>query len=731
MKWKLYLAIAVILLVGHPAFAQTNTSGNITAAGTTCATASACVSLQAPADAATITVQLTGTFSATLQFEQTVDGSTWVSASGVPQPSGASVTSATGTGMWRFVASGAISFRVRCSVYASGQAGVAINTSKGSSAGVGGGGAGSVTSVSGTVNQIGVTDPTVAPILNLTNPLVIPGQTTITAPNSSGVALDVTGYSDTSNIQNWRLSGGGIGAWVDYLGGIHGTSGDFGAGLGQGCLALYDPTGSFYVNHCGPNANLAANYELDDPAVASAGFLYFDGFQTTSWAPAPASVSNGLSSGGQVICSTSTLVCTISAATFAINGVQYASPQTDVTLVADGSDPTIDTFYVGCTVSAGVCDGTNVGIAGFIQGTPAGSPSTPSVDPTIELGVGYVTVAALATNASVTDETIYEDDAGPAAEWTMSKTGAGINLAGTTACYAASSKCIIGTAVTAGQFFKGVRGSGTVIPSSYNVLGFEIKSGGTWPKQKALNIAFYNGTTLVGNAVTLGNGSFAFNSSQTATYQQIAIAASLFNATTAVDTIVFTAVGGGAAFSWTVDHILLQSGITPPPPPTGGTVTQITAGTGLTGGTITTTGTIALATPQNTRSVSIVLGADNASSALANADIGPQLNLAQIPYAATVVEIDVIADGGTPNVIVQRNHLGTPTALLSSALATAGSGAVACSNTGGTTGLNGTTTCSNTLENTAVGAGDWIGLTSGTAGGVAKKMTIVIHYTVN
>jgi hypothetical protein len=130
------------------------------------------------------------------------------------------------------------------------------------------------------------------------------------------------------------------------------------------------------------------------------------------------------------------------------------------------------------------------------------------------------------------------------------------------------------------------------------------------------------------------------------------------------------------------------------------------------------------------RTCMIVVGADN-GSALVNADLGPQLNQCFVPFAATVVEIEVMADAGTPNVIVQRSHLGTPTALLSGALATASAGAVACSNTGGTTGLDGTTTCTNTLQNTSVAVGDWIGLTSGTAGGTAKRMSAAVTMTVN
>ena len=130
------------------------------------------------------------------------------------------------------------------------------------------------------------------------------------------------------------------------------------------------------------------------------------------------------------------------------------------------------------------------------------------------------------------------------------------------------------------------------------------------------------------------------------------------------------------------------------------------------------------------RTCGIVVGADN-GSALANADLGPQGRQCFVPFAATVVEVEVAADAGTPNVIMAKNHAGTISNLVSSALATASSGGIACSNTGGTTGLDGTTTCSGTLQNTSLAAGDYIELVSGTAGGTAKRMSIFITYTVS
>lgn len=126
-------------------------------------------------------------------------------------------------------------------------------------------------------------------------------------------------------------------------------------------------------------------------------------------------------------------------------------------------------------------------------------------------------------------------------------------------------------------------------------------------------------------------------------------------------------------------------------------------------------------------SCDIVIG-DTSGSALSNAQLGPQVGMCYVPYGATVLEVDVRADGGTPNVIVARSRAGSPTNLLSSALATASSGGIACAKTTNTVGLDGVTTCSATLQNTAILTGDYLELVSGTAGGTAKLMTAHVIY---
>ena len=129
---------------------------------------------------------------------------------------------------------------------------------------------------------------------------------------------------------------------------------------------------------------------------------------------------------------------------------------------------------------------------------------------------------------------------------------------------------------------------------------------------------------------------------------------------------------------------------------------------------------------------SIVFGSNN-GSALVDADLGPQGSLCQVPDNATLIEVGVSADGGTPSILPQRLRLnGASTVdLLKAALATGSSGAFACSRATSSTSINGTTACTNTLQNTALSKGDWIQtkINSTGAGGVAKRVSLVLVWT--
>lgn len=149
------LSILFLLALALPAFPFA-TVGKISASGSDCSTATRCVIQQVPqvggSSTATVTIQVSGTYTGTIQFEASPDGQTWYGISGSPVPSGASASSTTGTGVWRFQVAGFTHVRARASALASGypvvfiQSSFAISGITGGSVGVNGG--------SGTANTI-------------------------------------------------------------------------------------------------------------------------------------------------------------------------------------------------------------------------------------------------------------------------------------------------------------------------------------------------------------------------------------------------------------------------------------------------------------------------------------------------------------------------------------------------------------------------------------------------
>jgi hypothetical protein len=116
-----------------------------------------------------------------------------------------------------------------------------------------------------------------------------------------------------------------------------------------------------------------------------------------------------------------------------------------------------------------------------------------------------------------------------------------------------------------------------------------------------------------------------------------------------------------------------------------------------------------------------------------DADFSPFLQgRCYVPYAATIVEITLQGDAGTPTVLLQRRRDASTLAdLLSGALAGAGTTETCAMASTSQTCLNGTTSSGTiTLSNTALSAGDWIEVKSGT-GSTAKALDVAVVYTVN
>ena len=144
---KRYLLLVLAFLLAAPVALSQNqqVSGALSAQDTgACTTAYACLALPLNANTASAVFQVSGTFSATFQFEGTADNTNWVSLNAVPIGSTSGVTSATAAGAWRVTASSLVAVRVRVSTYGSGTVNVVITSSPGNS-GIGAGSASATT----------------------------------------------------------------------------------------------------------------------------------------------------------------------------------------------------------------------------------------------------------------------------------------------------------------------------------------------------------------------------------------------------------------------------------------------------------------------------------------------------------------------------------------------------------------------------------------------------------
>lgn len=285
--------------------------------------------------------------------------------------------------------------------------------------------------------------------------------------------------------------------------------------------------------------NVTDPADLQDPATKNYVDLAVAAINTNT--------GSRIVSGGGVAWTGTNFDYIISACDYIINGVQYSSAQTAVTLdPADATFDRIDTFYADVD-----------GLAGVITGDPADNPVAPSVDPATQIALTFAYVVANTTEPQITAVDIYLENT----EWTTSTNSSGtITLASTNNPYAGT-KDIEGTNTAAGNLFTAVKPSGTLNPADYANLVLQIRSKATWPNPKAISIFWMSGTSSVGTAATLKHGTFGFDSSNTTSYQQIVIPTSAFNTgSSSADRIRFQITGGGSNIGWYIDNIILQGG---------------------------------------------------------------------------------------------------------------------------------------------------------------------------
>ena len=154
-----------------------------------------------------------------------------------------------------------------------------------------------------------------------------------------------------------------------------------------------------------PNNAYQAAVNADSPSAINP-------YATVNELPSSAT-GNQLISGGASYSGTG-MVFNVSVLVYRIAGIEYTTAATDVTLlVGDPSNPRFDAIVASI-------DANDVPIVEVVQGTPAGTPSTPTLEPDQVL-VQYILVGTNATNPSITTEYIYRND--QSSDWQGSVSG--------------------------------------------------------------------------------------------------------------------------------------------------------------------------------------------------------------------------------------------------------------------------------------------------------------------
>jgi hypothetical protein len=259
--------------------------------------------------------------------------------------------------------------------------------------------------------------------------------------------------------------------------------------------------------------------------------------------------SNGIISGGLVYWTGTGYDYIVQQTVYQIGGTTYSAPQTPETLsAADPTNPRIDVFFVDDT-----------GAVGVITGTPSANPVEPAIDPTTQISLGFVLVAAGSSapaGASVTD--IYLENAGPPTEWTCSA-GTSWNCADTSNPFAGTYNIKSDGSSATGLLTLST--SPAVSVSGNNLLSFELKSAANWVGKDEVWVTFYNGSSAVGSTVFTSTSTYGWNG-QGGTYELVAVPLSAFNlGTSMVDSIKIKWNKGGnqtTGISIYLDNIQLE-----------------------------------------------------------------------------------------------------------------------------------------------------------------------------
>lgn len=389
----------------------------------------------------------------------------------------------------------------------------------------------------------------------------------------------------------------------------------------------------------------------------------------------PGYSANALVSGGGVVW-TGGLSFTVSAATYLIGGVQYTSPQTNLTLsTADPTNDRIDIIAVDTSSQTVV-----------VAGTPAANPAAPDVDPATQMQLTFVYVA---TGALVPSNVVVNDVYHENVEWNTSRSGNPINLASTSNPHTGALDVEATSAVT-GNYAQFVAPVALDLGTRNNLV-FYIRSKATWASTRSLQIYFLSGTTRKGSIVVLNQGAFGFVSSTTTTYQQIVVPLSLFAANgLSVDRLRVIVTGSGTNLGFHLDDITLQGGVVPAGAyggmmwkrawnaTTAYSVNDVVMSGGVSYIALLANTNVAVSTASTWKSLAPPassikgFGAQFGKCGGSPLTAGELVYLPEIPYACTITASSIVLDTGTTTFKVWRIADGTAIPTVANSINTSG-----------------------------------------------------------
>lgn len=283
--------------------------------------------------------------------------------------------------------------------------------------------------------------------------------------------------------------------------------------------------------------------------------------------------SDAVISGGVVTYSGTGFVFDVSPTTYCINGLQYSTEASQVTL--DDADPSLDRIDVIVVNTSEAVDS--------VTGTPGQNPSAPSVDPDTQLSLTIVFVGAGSTQPGPNEdgpaqELIYLENT----EWTGSQTTptGEVSFSDATNPQQGATHVEVTTPLAAGDFFQFASSTATWNPTGFITLSFYIKVKTAFvANNNRLVLTFRNNAgAQVGTAVTVQHNTFGFDRTNTSAYQKIAIPLSNFGSVgTAIKYLRFTTQGSNP-IDFRIDNIVAEGS-------TQGTATNFTLGSVIFAGT--------------------------------------------------------------------------------------------------------------------------------------------------